>query len=137
MANPAGILNGTSVVLQVNTGSGFVNVEGTASDSDAFNRALIETTNKSSEEFRTYLANSGTKSLDTTVEALYSNDAAYDLLFQAVLNGDDISAQRVFGSYTVTVSYQVESASPSFGLNEAGTNSFSLKSNGNFTLVKA
>ena len=137
MASPNGLVNGTKVVLGIETTSGsgtYTPLEGEATHSVAYNRALIEVTNKSSDQFREYLiGNEGTKSLDVTLESMRSDDAMYARLRGAWFSGDVIKVRRTIGSLVLDVDCLVESMSDSANLNEAVKTSFSLKSTGTFT----
>lgn len=136
MASPSGLQNGTKVVLgiedQVNTGT-YNSLEGEATHSAAFSRALIEVTNKSSDQFREYLSgDEGTKALDVTVESLYSDDEAYGDLRAAYFSGNIIKVRRTIGALVLDADMLVESMSDSANLNEVVKSSFSLKSTGTF-----
>jgi predicted secreted protein len=134
MANPAGIVNGTKVLFKVNTGSGFVVIEGESTHSMSFNREAIETTNKSSDQYRTYLdGDEGTKSIDVTVDSLYSDDAAYQFLRAKYFDGAIFPAERVIGSLTTTVSCKVTAMSDTADRNNAVSTSFTLNSSGAFS----
>lgn len=137
MASPAGINNGTKVVLGIETtnGSGtYTPLEGEATHSVAYNRALIEITNKSSDQYREYLTgDEGTKALDVTVESHKSSDAMYQRLRAAWFSGEAIKVRRTINGVVLDVSCMVESMSDSANLNESVKTSFSLKSTGQFT----
>jgi len=136
MATPAGISNGTKVILSIDTGGGtYVPLEGEMSHSMAFSKAIIEITNKSSDEFREYLAANGTKSLDVSLESLKSIDAVYAVLRAAWFSGVEVPVRRSLNGLVLDVNCLVESMSDSAGLNEAVKTSLSLKSTGTFTEV--
>lgn len=137
MPSPVGVTNGTKVILGIETTQGggtFTPLEGEATHSTAFNRALIEITNKSSDQFREYLTgDEGTKALDATVESLRSDDAMYARLRAAYFSGLPIKIRRTIGAIVLDADCMVENMSDSANLNEAVKTSFSLKSTGTFT----
>ena len=134
MADPQGIVNGQKVLLRIDTGSGFINVCGETTNSFAFNREAIETTNKCSEQNRTYLdGDEGTKSLDVTLDALYCTDPAYVFLRQKFFDGVIFPAQRVIGSLTTSVNLKLLSMSDTADNNATISTSFTLNSSGAFT----
>lgn len=138
MADPAGILNGTDVPLLVSDDNiSFVEVCGESTSSDAFNNALIEVTNKCSEEFRTFIAGAGTRTLDITLEALHSEDPAYGIVLAAAINRTPIYCRRIIGDWTLNTAGLIPTASLSYGLNESVSNSITINSNGAYTFVKA
>ena len=137
MASPAGVTNGTKVVLGIEDSGAagtYNSLEGAATHSAAFRRALIEITNKSSDHFREYLSGDEvTKALDVTVEALYSTDPSYADLRAGFLSGNIIKVRRTIGAIVLDADMLVESMSDSANLNEVVKSSFSLKSTGEFT----
>ena len=67
MADPSGMLNGNdSLLYTVDSNGVLVMLGGVTSSSTTITNNLVETTNKSSEEFRTYLDEAGTQSITRT-----------------------------------------------------------------------
>ena len=133
MANPSGIVNGTGVILQVDTGSGYVNVSGEATHSVSYNTESIDTTNKSNDQVRTLLTGEGTQSIDITLDTLYSDDAAYQFLRAAWFSKEEVPVNRVVGGVTLAASVMVQSMSDTANRNESVGTSFTLQSTGSFT----
>ena len=138
MADPAGILNGTDVPLYVSSdGVSYAEVCGETTSSDAVATALIETTNKCSEEYRTFLSGAGTRSLDVTIDTLYSDDAAYQILLAAAFNRTIVYCRRIIGSNQLDSTGLIPSSTFNYGLNETVTNSITINSTGEFTLTSS
>lgn len=137
MASPAGVTNGTKVIIGIETtldSATYTPLEGEATHSIAFNRALIEITNKSSDQFREYLSgDEGTKALDVTIESLRSDDAMYARLRAAWFDGTILRIRRTLGALVLDGDMLVENMSDSANLNEAVKSTFALKSTGEFT----
>lgn len=134
MANPAGIVNGTKSLFKINTGAGQVVVGGEVSHSRAFGREAIDTTNKSSDQYRTVLdGDEGLKTLDITLDALYSDDAAYQFLRGLYFSGANTAAEYVVGSLTGTCTVKVVGMSDTANGNETVSTSFTIQSTGSFS----
>ena len=92
-----GMLNGNdSLLYTVGTNGELIMVGGVTSNGTTINNTLVETTNKSSEEFRTYLDEAGTQSVTHTLEVFWSSDEAYQSI---VSRYDDQTAHPYFFFY--------------------------------------
>ena len=133
MANPTGIVNGTKVLIQIDTGGGYVDVCGEASHTITFNNELIDITNKCSEEVRSLLAGEGQQSFDMSVDALYSDDAALQFLRASYFSRAKVPVRRTLGSLVLNGTIMVQSIADTAPLNDKVTGSYSLVSTDSFT----
>jgi predicted secreted protein len=134
MANPAGIVNGTKSLFKINTGSGQVVIGGEVTHSRTYNRESIDTTNKSSDQYRTMLdGDEGTKSLDISLDVLYSDDPAYQFLRGMYFSGANTAAEYVVGGLTGTCTVKVTGMSDTADRDGAVSTSFTIMSTGTFS----
>lgn len=83
MADPLGLLSGTDCELATTGVGGVIGIIGGATNNgSAITNALLETTNKSSGEFRTIKAGSGTQSIDHTLEVFWSQDEYFEMVVE-------------------------------------------------------
>ena len=138
MADVQGTLNGTDVPLTVSTvqGSGYVELCGEMSSSDAFNTELIDITNKCSEENTTYLEGAGLRNVVVTAEALHSEDPGYEILINAMVDRTKFYIRRNIGLWQLDLECMIPTMNLNYGSSEAVTNSITANSTGAFTLVK-
>lgn len=129
MAAPTGLINGTKVLLL--KGASDQVIGAIVSNSASYSRALIEVTNKSSEQFRELLTgDEGTRTVDFNCECFFSSDATYQAMRTAWKTGAiDEYKLAVDGVIKTQKFYaSVENFSDSFNLNEAVKTTFTLKS---------
>lgn len=136
MVSPVGVVNGKQCLLLKLVGNEQLVIGALMSNSSAFNRALIEITNKSSEQFREFLTGGeGTKTADHSCECLFSTDTAYQAMRDAWLSGE---IGKYFFVYNNVASdffdFKIENFSDSVNLNEAVKSTFSLKSSDSFSI---
>ena len=135
MPSPAGIENGTNALLIKLVGTEQLVIGALMSNGSAFNRALVEITNKSSDQFREYMTgDEGTKTADHSCECLYSTDVAYQAMRDAYFSGEIGKYFFVYdGAASDFYDFKVESFSDAANLNEAIKTAFSLKSSDEFS----
>lgn len=133
MADITGAVNGTKSIFQIDTGGGFVNICGESSHSLTLNNEFIDVTNKCSGEKRTLLPGEGQQSIDVSVDALYSDDAALDFLTARAFDKAEFPAQQVLGAEVIGMTMMCQNLSDTADLNTAASRSFSLQSTGEFT----
>lgn len=131
MSSPAGIINGTKFLLV----RGVVPIGAIVSNSQAFNRALIEITNKDSNQHRELLSgDEGTKMIDSAVECLFSTNSAFLAMRDSYQTGSIDEYSVAINGIVSSNSFfaKVENFNETSGLNEATKATFSLKSSSTF-----
>jgi len=134
MANPDGLKNGQKGLLRKTLTNGTqMIIGGLVTNSQTFNREAIEVTNKSSEQYRTYLdGDEGTKSGEHSCSVLFSSDTAYRELRTDFLTGR-ISAYMVdFDGDIANFRFKVTSMSDSAENNAAVSTDVTFQSSDSF-----
>lgn len=143
MADPSGMLNGNdSLLYTVDSNGALVMLGGVTSSSTTITNNLVETTNKSSEESRTYLDEAGTQSISHTEEVFFSSDTAYRTILDRY---DDQTAHQYFFFYAGIDDLDqpadmfeliIPSATNSFEIDVPVSASITFESSGNFVLAQ-
>lgn len=114
-------------------------IGGQSSHTLTINNALIDITNKSSDEYRELLAGSGLRSADLSMEITYSSDSVFASVKADVDTRAAILYKLVFdptgtNSDVFSATMIINSFGESAGNGEAVTNSVSMQSTGAYTL---
>ncbi len=128
--------NGRELLLQIDSGSGYVNIGGFQSNSITINGEPVEITSKDSEGFKEYLPGAGLRSLSLSGDGVFVSDAAF-------LKAHDHMEQRTLADCKIilpglgdyTGNFAIMSIDMSGSHNEAVTYSISLESSGTFTFT--
>lgn len=81
MADPVGLINGTNCILKtVDSGGSQIIIGGAVSNGMQLDNELIDVTNKSSGQKRTFLEGQAEQTLSHPMTCFYSDDTAYQLL---------------------------------------------------------
>ena len=128
-----GALNGTQVILQVETAANvWDTVGGQMTHTANFQTALIEITNKTSAQWRELLDGQGIQSMDLSLEITYTSEATYQLMRGYALAKSTESYRIVYGTSTdyYTFTGMIQSIGDAAPDGDRLTSSLSLQSTG-------
>lgn len=134
----AGEIEGTDIGVAVETTPGggiYANIGGISTSSFAFNHAIIDITNKSTAGWRSILPEAGLKTVDVSLECLFSSDANFDIMKAAFNTGALLNYQIARGGELITGAYKIASWSESYPDNDKVTVSVTLNSSDEVTIV--
>lgn len=129
---------GRDFVLKNGTWSGGTTIADCREHTLRINHEAVDTTNKSSNGFRTLLEGAGTKSLSITFGGVMTNDAGFET-FQGYANAGSINAHAIgwADGDTIEGSFQVTSFEITGSFNNEQAFSATLESSGTWTFTPA
>jgi TP901-1 family phage major tail protein len=119
----------------------FTTVAGSRNVTFTNGNSLVDITNKDSNGFRTLLADAGTKTLDVTIDGVFTDEASYDSVRDSSFNATEKNYQIIIptgsGDDTIEGAFLISSFDQGGAFDAEVTYSFSLQSTGAFTLTQA